>query len=177
MWTFFLSSSYFTLYNDTVVKQSSSSLTESELDQRILTADFGAIVLGYTIMFALLQGIILAVVRTNEPIYKHLIFEEIKSWFGELINEEDIKNDLKKNSASALMNKQLSQDMIYTILHGITEHTVGRVMDKDWKKYQMYDFMSGKSMTKNEVLIESMVVKNPNSLIVANIDGNYKSLT
>ena len=67
--------------------------------------------------------------------------------------------------------------MIYTILHGITEHTVGRVMDKDWKKYQMYDFMSGKAMTKNEVLIESMVVKNPNSLIVANIDGAYKSLT
>ena len=90
VWTWFLSSSYFTLYNDTVVRQSSSSLTESEIDQRILTANFGAVVLGYSIMFALLQGIILAVVRTNEPIYKHLIFEEIKSWFGELINPEDV---------------------------------------------------------------------------------------
>ena len=68
------------------------------------------------------------------------------------------------------MNKQLSQDMIYTILHGITEHTVGRVMDKNWKNYQTYDFLSGKNMTKNETLMEYMTVLNPESLNVATID-------
>ena len=68
------------------------------------------------------------------------------------------------------MNKQLSQDMIYTILHGITEHTVGRLMDKNWKNYQIYDFLSGKQMTKNETLMEHMIVLNPDSLVVANSD-------
>jgi hypothetical protein len=55
-------------------------------------------------ILSLLQGIILAIVRTNEPFYRQILLEEVKSWFGELINEEDIKSDLRKNLASALMN-------------------------------------------------------------------------
>jgi hypothetical protein len=62
--------------------------------------------------------------------------------------------------------------MVYTILHSITEHTVGRIKGEDWKCYQMYDFMNGKNMTRNEILIESMVVKNPNNLKVAKIEGD-----
>lgn len=105
VWTWFLSSSYFTLYNDTIIRYQSANPSQSEIDQRILTADFGSMVLNYSILFAILQGIILAVARTNEPIYKHLVFSEFRSWFGELIDPEDLSNDLKKNSASALMNK------------------------------------------------------------------------
>lgn len=99
------------------------------------------------------------------------MIKEIKSWFGELLDEKDIKNDLQKNVSSSLMNSQLSVDMIYTILHSITEHTIGRVKNKDWRNYQMYDFMNGKQMTRNEIFIESMIVKNPNNLRVAKIEG------
>lgn len=67
--------------------------------------------------------------------------------------------------------------MIYTIIHGITEHTVGRIMFDDWKKYNVYDFVSGKNMTKNEVWIESMVVKEPSRLVVANFDNQLESVT
>ena len=69
---------------------SQESLNNAEIDQRIGLARFGSMILNYTIMVALLQGIILAIVRTNEPIYRHLVIEEIKSWFGELIDEEKI---------------------------------------------------------------------------------------
>jgi hypothetical protein len=121
-------------------------------------------------LISLTQGVILAIVRTNEPFYRRLIIEEIKSWFGELLNEKDIKNDLQKNVASSLMNSQLCVDMVYTILFSITEHTVGRIKNKDWKNYQMYDFMNGKNMTKNEILIESMIVRDPDSLRVAKLE-------
>ena len=65
------------------------------------------------------------------------------------------------------MNSQLSVDIIYTILFSITEHTVGRPKSKDWRKYEMYDFMNGDHLTGNQNLIESMIVRNPNQLKVA----------
>jgi hypothetical protein len=38
-----------------------------------------------------LTGIILSLVRINEPYFKFVIKREIWSWFGELLSEEDIK--------------------------------------------------------------------------------------
>ena len=95
--------------------------------------------------------------RTNEPVYKTIMWEEFYSWFGLIYDDGyDDPNDIRKNPAYTLMYKQLSIDLIYTILHSITEHTVGMVKGKTWKEYKGYDFTNS-----NNFLIESMVVKNP----------------
>ena len=55
----------------------------------------------------------------------------MKSWFGELHeyssseNDESNKLDVQKSNLVALMNSQLSIDLIHTILYSITEHTSG----------------------------------------------------
>ena len=55
----------------------------------------------------------------------------MKSWFGELHeyssseNDESNKLDVQKSNLVALMNSQLSIDLIHTILSSITEHTSG----------------------------------------------------
>lgn len=62
------------------------------------------------------------------------------------------------------MNAQLSVDLVYAILHTITENTVGIPKREDgtrlnWLVYQKYDFTN-----KNDFLIESMVINNPKKM-------------
>ena len=99
----------------------------------------------------------MAIVRLNEPFYRHLLYKEFASWFGQFDpddddlvsskkkkknkkSKEDDANSIKKNTAAQLMSARLSIDLLYTILYGITEHTVGHPKNIDWKNYQAYDF-------------------------------------
>ena len=54
----------------------------------------------------MMSGIILALVRLNEPFYKYLVWKEVKSWFGELISDQEKNNlgDIQKNPAFALVS-------------------------------------------------------------------------
>jgi hypothetical protein len=111
-------------------------------------------VLNITIWASLLQGTILAIARFNEPVYSFVLLQEVYSWFG-LIYDDGIEdeNDIKKNPAFTLMYKQLSIDLIYTILHAITEHTVGMTKKASWTDYKNYDFTN-----QNNFTIDSMVI-------------------
>ena len=102
-----------------------------------------------TIIVHISQGIVLGLLRLNEPIFKRIIYGVIRSWFGILTEYamDDIKN------ANELLNQQLSTDLVYTILVSITDHTVGNPKSKFWIDYQKYDFAN-----KNEITIESMIV-------------------
>jgi len=134
---------------------------------------FALAVLGYSIFISLWSGIILACVRLNEPFYRFLVRKEVRSWFGLLIPERVEKNleDIQKNPAFMLLSAQLSIELIYSILVGITEHTVGQVKSKDWKQYQSYDFSN-----KNKILIESMIVTNPRRIEIASVPVNSQSV-
>lgn len=92
-----------------------------------------AYVIFYVTLFVLLvQGLALALVRTSEPFYSHMLNREFRSWFGSLHKLELDKNDIRKNLAVELMNSQLSIELIFTILHSVTEHTKGSPKSQEW---------------------------------------------
>ena len=62
---------------------------------------FANLVLFITTVITLCQGIILAVVRSNEPVYRHLIFKEFLSWFGE------VSLDVKYKSSNDARGKMM----------------------------------------------------------------------
>ena len=109
-----------------------------------------------TVVVQLTQGFILGLMRINEPLYKQLIFKEILSWFGELLNDHESHNTEKKLSSFGLMNEQLSIDLLYVILKVITDHTVGVKKHEFWHDYHQFDFTNANTFT-----IEHLVVKNP----------------
>lgn len=89
------------------------------------------------------------------------MYREVKSWLGLLHDEKDSALANRGGTSFEVMTAQLMVDLIYAILYSITENTVGIKKSADFRNYQNYDFTN-----KNVVLIESMIVKNPNSLQV-----------
>ena len=73
-----------------------------EMESAMNVGVLGILVLWVTVVITLLQGIIIAIVRSNEPIYKHLVFTEIMSWFGEVTLDVNYKskNGLKMSVSS-----------------------------------------------------------------------------
>jgi len=139
-----------------------SDLTDSYMKKLIVKYEMAYLIFILTQLITLLQGLLLAIVRTNEPFYQYLVEKEIYSWFGQLYFESnENQTNMRKNLAVQLMNQQLSVELVYSILFTVTEHTVGIPKSIDWKIYQPYDFIN-----KNEFLIESMTVRNPESFAV-----------
>lgn len=114
-----------------------------------------------TLLLTLLQGLLLAFVRTKEPIYRFMMKREIISWFGELYNVETTRNDIRKNLAVQLLSSQLSIELVYTILFVVTEHTLDAPKTNDVEVFRKYDFSN-----KNEFPIDSLYIKNIDELTV-----------
>lgn len=136
----------------------------SDLRRRILASEWALVVFRVSILISLLQGLAIAVVRVKEPVYFFILKREMWSWFGALVESPADSNDIRVNSVNSLMNAQLSVDLVYAILHTITENTVGIPKREDgtrlnWLVYQKYDFTN-----KNDFLIESMVINNPKKM-------------
>ena len=94
----------------------------------------------------------MAYARTNEPVYSFILRKEIYSWFGLRYDEASAEGSIRKNLAVRLMNAQLSVELVYTILHTITQHTKGK-KKPSFKDYQDYDFTN-----KNEFMITNMKI-------------------
>ena len=56
----------------------------------------GKILLYIAIVVSLFQGILLAVLRVNEPVYQYIVCREIFSWFG-ILYSNDLKSENKQN--------------------------------------------------------------------------------
>ena len=89
-----------------------------------------SMVLHIALTISLIQGVVLAYFSTKgEPLYKYLMLNEFMSYLGEIYNEEDAISDQKtqnKVTQYEMMSKQLSIDLIYTILYSITECSIGQ---------------------------------------------------
>ena len=119
-------------------------------------------VLELTVGTQIVQGIVLGLLRQNEPLNTFIILRELRSWFG-LTTPRDKSNTLTSTSTYSLMNQQLSTDLVYAILKTITERTDGEVK----RKYKAYDFTN-----QNKFLIESMFVRDPEVFQVAKIQAD-----
>ena len=91
-----------------------------------------------------------------------MLYKEVGSWFGITFNE--FEHDVYNKPAVALLQQQLSVELIYTILYTITKYTVGKSKSSDYREYKLYDFESF-----NQVPIDFMIVQEPKTLQVAHI--------
>ena len=90
-----------------------------------MESEWARFVFNVSMLISLFQGLAIAIVRMKEPIYYFIINREMWSWFGYLVHTPADTNDIRVNSVNTLMNAQLSVDLVYAILHTITENTVG----------------------------------------------------
>lgn len=82
-----------------------------------------------SIYSALVTGIIISLVRINEPYFKFVIKREVWSWFGELLSEEDVKcsEEAENDSLSAALASSLNVELVYVILETISTKCSGRI--------------------------------------------------
>lgn len=111
----------------------------------------------FCLYISLAQGIILAVARLKEDLYRSMLYKEVGSWFG--ITYDDHEHDVYNKPAVAILQQQLSVELIYTILYTITKYTVGKSKSSDYREYKHYDFDSF-----NQVPIDFMIVQEPKTL-------------
>lgn len=76
-----------------------SVVDAEEIRNVVRRSELAYIVYNATLFLILMQGLVLAVVRTNEPVYRFIIKREMLSWFGVMYNPELKRNDMRKNSA------------------------------------------------------------------------------
>ena len=76
-----------------------------------------------------MTGIILSLVRINEPYFKFVLKKEIWSWFGELLSEEDLKTseEAENDSLSVVLAQSLNVELVYVILETISTKCSGVV--------------------------------------------------
>lgn len=164
VWFFYLALSHYQLYRNgnhfsltddfitTMTEDEKKAAHKNEEHNQALWAHW---MLWFACLMSLVQGIFLSWIRVAEPVYWFLIKREFYSWFGEPLPNAEDKSELIKRSSFELMSSQLSVDLVYTILHSITQNTVGILKSEDWLMYQSYDFL-----TKKVNKMDHMVVKN-----------------
>lgn len=100
---FFLFSTYYLLFNSSGAQTNPYTFDdpEGEIVNQISTVSTANKVLSISVIISLLQGMILAVVRLNEPHYRYLMKREFFSWFGiiESHSERAEVEDIKKKPA------------------------------------------------------------------------------
>jgi hypothetical protein len=96
-----------------------------DIKQMVDRTTFAYTIFNITLLVILVQGVLLAFVRTNEPVYRFIMKRELKCWFGILHAPKMDKNDITQKPAVELMNAQNSIELVHIILHSIANHTAG----------------------------------------------------
>lgn len=105
MWSFYLASSYYQIYSSSQTDNTPDTKEDFEFDSdsffgrifesiyAILTSDnVSRVVELVSIISAMLTGLILSMIRINEPYFKFLIKKYWKQCFGELMDEQSANN-------------------------------------------------------------------------------------
>jgi hypothetical protein len=134
VWSVFLANYYYVMYLHSSIELNPlyTYVSKTELRDRIAIDGWERFVYAICLLISLLQGLLIGIVRTTEPIYRFILQREICSWFGILVAKPPRENDIKVNSAHSLMNAERSIDLVWAILYTVTEHTVGVKKSKNW---------------------------------------------
>lgn len=148
LWLAYLTSMYFEmldLHDRSLMAQTKKCKTSIER-----TALVSLLVQDYSYLFLIGQGILIGLIKLDEPNYRFLWLREINGWFGRLTAEQ------RPNPTYSEMQKGLCTELVYSILTLITEHTSGETK----KNYQDYDFNNKSSFT-----LDNLFVKDPSKFI------------
>jgi hypothetical protein len=94
VWASFLANCYYLLYQSLYHLYKTDKVYEK--DHTWFGENIGKQLLYLAIVVSLFQGILLAILRVNEPVYQFIVYREIKSWFG-ILYSNDLKSEKKKN--------------------------------------------------------------------------------
>ena len=98
-------------------------------------------------------GILMSIVRINEPIFKVTIKRGIYQFFGELV-EVDKKGSSMDGTLLSFLMSSLNIELVHIILTTVSKNTVGTPKsDLNYKVYQNYDHTN-----KNKFVLDSIEI-------------------
>lgn len=79
---------------------------------------------------AMTTGLIMAIIRSNEPYFKLLIRKQFLGWFGELLSEKEIKESsvYMNDTLVTFLTSSLNVELVHVILVSISKSS-GKVKD------------------------------------------------
>lgn len=104
--TVYLSEAYYQVFVNSIPHFDPEKVyvPNSELQKLVDRLTLSYIAIMATLYMSLLQGLLLAYARTNEPVYSFILRKEMYSWFGLRYDEHIAEGSIRKNLAVRLMN-------------------------------------------------------------------------
>lgn len=142
LWLAYLTSMYIEMFDftqrqgDLMIKKSYETVRRNTL-LSIMVQNIGFV-------FLIMQGILIGLIKLDEPNYYFIWKREIRSWFGLLTASEK-----QQSLAYTKMQQGLCTELVFSILTLITEHTSGECKNK----YKDYDFTNMSAFTLENLVI------------------------
>ena len=148
IWLFFLMNCFFQMVQHYSfyrhIENQDAIITNRDHQKQIL---FQLIALQLTIICQASQGLVIGILRMQEPQFYSHWKVNFKSWFG-IYDEADEKSDGFRIN---ILTKQLTYELIYVILDCVSTRMIGKKKSDNARDYARHDFTS-ESVTEIDYL-------------------------